>query len=411
MKVAIETERQDLFDISIVIAMRIHISGRVSETAIEKAFEKAVSSHEILNTRVVLEDDGRAFYYKEDGKISESKNEITFEYNDWMDILHREEKIRMRLEDGQFMKAFVYEMDDSGCGILFLMHHLGGDGKSMVYFIETFMRCLDGETVEPVEMRTIPAGDMSDEALKDKVGPLMLLPKLYNKRWRADEKHKIFNFNDLDDAFDCYWEDKSSEIDEYVITPKMVSKIMDRCHRWGIGFTAYISTSFLRFMGRRLEIGYAVDAREDGNRCMGNQATGISLKYAYNYDKSFEWNAKKVQKLMDKKLEDEEARNFVLYFMSIFDPSLEDAMNLEHAKSFTSKTSKKISGILGYGKKCNDLSITNLTKLDIPDTYGDLKVDYFSFIPPVISYGRNIIGLSTLGDCTIMTIHRINAAS
>ncbi len=30
-----------------------------------------------------------------------------------------------------------------------------------------------------------------------------------------------------------------------------------------------------------------------------------------------------------------------------------------------------------------------------------------SAVPPVISYGKNILGISTLGDCTVLTLHRI----
>ena len=41
-RVYIETERQDLFDVSIIIAMRFHISGNVTESAIRMAFENAV---------------------------------------------------------------------------------------------------------------------------------------------------------------------------------------------------------------------------------------------------------------------------------------------------------------------------------------------------------------------------------
>ena len=110
---------------------------------------------------------------------------------------------------------------------------------------------------------------------------------------------------------------------------------------------------------------------------------------------------------MNKKLEDDGARGFLLPFMAAFEPTLVDAINMEHAKTFNSRTSAKLAGMLGYGKKTKDLSITNLTKLDIPDQYGELKVDYYSFIPPVVSHGRNIIGLSTLGNNTVMTIHRV----
>ncbi len=432
MRVNIETERQDLFDTSILIGMRIHISGNVTEEGLTQAFDKAVKTHEILGMRVGLDEQNVAYYETiettpegsnqsekaDKSDISQNtnsnKNKIYVDNTPWKDIIKREEKKRFRIEDGEFLKAFIYELDQDGCGILFLMHHLGGDGKSLVYFIETFMNRLSAESVEASaasnefrEIRTIPAGDMSDEALKDRVGPLMILPKIYNSRWEKDEKRKTFDFSDLDAAYETYWSDKSSVIDEYVISPEMVAKILDRCKEWNIGFTAYITTSFLRWRGVKMDIGYAVDAREDGNRSMGNQATGISIKYAYNYNKTFKKNAIHVQKLMTGKLEDDGARNFILPFMAAFDNALLDALNLEHAGSYTSKTSKKLASLLGYGKKTKDLSVTNLTMLDIPQVYGSFKIDYFSFIPPVISYGRNIVGLSTLGDCTVMTLHRV----
>ena len=422
-RVNIETERQDLFDVSIVIAMRFHISGNVTNDAIMDAFDRAVRSHEILGTKVKIDDDNVAYYERQDNRDSSNvmdtssfvRNTISFEEADWQDILRREEKKRLRIEDGEFIRGFVYsptddtnvESNDKGTNILLMMHHLGGDGKSLVYFIETFMKCLSGNNSEFLEMRTIPAGDLSDKALKDRVGPLALVPKIFNKKWKKDSKRQEFSFEDMDKAYEEYWDTRESDVKEYVISPEMTAKILARCKEWNIGFTAYITTAFLRRMGRKLDIGYAVDARENGNRSMGNQATGISIKYAYNYDKSFRKNAEKVQRLMTKKLEDDGARNFILPFMAAFEPSLVDAINLEHVGIFNSKTSGKLADILGYKKKTKDLSITNLTKLDIADTYGNLKIDYFAFIPPVVSYGKNIIGLSTLGDCTVMTIHRI----
>ena len=417
MKVNIETERQDLFDVSILIAMRIHISGRASEDKLRDAFEKAVGTHEILRSRVCLDEDGAAYYTDNESGIN--NNKIVFERGSWQDIIHREEKKRFKIEEGEFLNAFVHKMFSEGCSILFLMHHLGGDGKSLAYFIETFMRYLSGDTTALtassdfdkekgfIKMKTIPAGDISGKALFDRVGPAALIPRSLNKKWNKDEKKKVFSFADLDQAYERYWEKKESVISEYVLSPGMVSRILDRCREWDIGFTAYVTTAFLRRFGRGLDIGFAVDAHEDKTNRMGNQATGISVKYSYKYEKSFKENAVKVQSLMNKKLEDDGARGFLLPFMAAFEPTLVDAINMEHAKTFNSRTSAKLAGMLGYGKKTKDLSITNLTRLDIPDQYGELKVDYYSFIPPVVSHGRNIIGLSTLGNNTVMTIHRI----
>ena len=66
-RIKIETERPHLFDTSILIAMRIHVKGSVSENALRDAFQKAVSAHEILTMKVTLLENGEA-YYEENGK-------------------------------------------------------------------------------------------------------------------------------------------------------------------------------------------------------------------------------------------------------------------------------------------------------------------------------------------------------
>lgn len=420
MRYMIETERSDLFDVSIVISMRVHIKGNVNEDGLRSAFEEATKAYEILGCRVVLEEDGTAYYenenfegQKEGNPVTSSNsqkcrnNKIFFKESSWRQILKREEKIRFKIEEGEFLKAFCYEMNEEGCSIIFLMHHLGGDGKSLVYFIESFMKALSGEKLEYSNIRLISAGPLDDKSQRDRLGPLAFVPKSYNKKWNKDERKKSFNYSDMDKAYETYWKEHESTIDEYIIKPEKVNKMLGKCKEWNIGFTAYITTEFLRRLGRKADVGYAVDYRKDGNRCMSNQATGISIKYAYNYNKSFQENAIKVQKLMTKKLEDDQSKEFILPFMASFEPTLVDAINLEHAGSFRSKTSKSLATILGYGKKTKDMSVTNLTKLDIPEEYGEYKLDFFSFIPPVISYGKNIIGISTLGDCTVLTLHRI----
>ena len=85
MKVNIETERSDLFDVSILIAMRIHIKGKVSEERLMLAFENAVKSHEILGTKVCIDEDGSAYYLiSDDEEKTTGANGISFETSDWM---------------------------------------------------------------------------------------------------------------------------------------------------------------------------------------------------------------------------------------------------------------------------------------------------------------------------------------
>ena len=146
MRYRIETERGDLFDTSIIISMLVRISEDVPFGQMKAAFEKACRVHEVLNTKVVIESSGEAYYVTSD----ETHNGFEDTDKSIQELIDLNERKRFHIEDGEFIRGFK-----SAEGILFMMHHLGGDGKSLLYFIETFMRCLNGEAVEPVPFRNL----------------------------------------------------------------------------------------------------------------------------------------------------------------------------------------------------------------------------------------------------------------
>ena len=170
------------------------------------------------------------------------------------------------------------------------------------------------------------------------------------------------------------------------------------CKNGGAGFTSYTIAEMIQDSSRIQDVGLAVDGRLDGNRTMSNQATGISVKCKYDRNKSLVENAVAIDKSMQKKLNRIGFKYFVLRFMSEFDPTLVDAINLEFAGYFHSNISAKLAKLLGYGYNTKDLSITNLTRIDIPTEYGNYRLTDLIFVPPVVSYGKNIIGMVTVGD-------------
>ena len=120
------------------------------------------------------------------------------------------------------------------------------------------------------------------KALRDRLGPYAIYTKIFNSLWKKEKERRIFDYSDLDKAYESYWKNRESDVAEYVISPEKVEKILESCREWKIGFTAYIMTHFMKKMGRKLDVGYALDFRKDKNRSMGNQASGLSLKYEYN---------------------------------------------------------------------------------------------------------------------------------
>lgn len=400
----ITTERADLFDVSITIAIGIDVSGKCDRKRIENVFEQSIKAHEILNTKVFIDEEGRAGYCDNDVM----SNRIMFTDKDMITIIKEQEKIRFKIENGEFLRVFVIETLESrnGFRLLFLMHHLGGDGKSLVYYIETFMSALAGSDIEYTPMRLISSQDI-------KAGKLPNFYKVWlngkNRKW--GKNGRIFSFEDLQKSHDLYWGRNESEVDIKIYDTAQLLKMKEKCKQGGYHLTAYFITDYLKEHDGVQDVGLAVDARSDNNRSMGNQATGISVKMKYDKSGSFDANALRVQKKINRKLNDPTYKYFVLRFMEYISPTLVDAINLEHTGYFKSGVSKRMADTLGYGEKTKDMGITNLMKLDIPLEYGTYKIERAIFIPPVISYGRNIVGMVTCGDELVVTRHRIKDMS
>ncbi len=394
MKYKIDTERVDLFDVSIVITMGVNIDPMPSFEALETAFTKACELNEVLCSKVVIEESGEAFYVENGG----NNNRILKTEKGLTELIYENEKKRFRIEKGEFMRAFV-----SPDGLVFMMHHLGGDGKSLMYFIETFMDCLAGIDREYRPFKNLALEDLpADSGIPFSFG---LLCDLWNKKWKKSKR--IFNFSDMDEAYEKFWKSHETHADIKEYTKEELDTLLGRAKAAHVSLTALMVCDMLRDLDAKADVGFAVDGRQDGNRCMGNQATGISIVYRYDRKKTFEENAGNIHRLMQKKLSDNRYRFFVLHFMSRLDPTLKDALNLEHAGSFNSKISSKVAGLLGYGEKVKDLSITNLTRADIPTEYGDYRIERIAFVPPVVSYAKNVIGIVTVGERMVAVNHRV----
>jgi hypothetical protein len=392
MRYKIETERENLFDVNMVIAMRVRLEGEVIFDKLEKAFYGAVAAYEILNSKVIIEDDGNAYYVDcNEPSSSFSKSELRFE-----ELINANEKVRFRIENGEYIRGFL-----SPDGLVFLMHHMGGDGKSLLYFIETFMRILSGEDPAFVPFTNLTVEDLPEDSR---------LPYLYrlfvsswNRRWL--KMKRVFTFNDLDGSFNDFWSKHNTKtvVEDY--DKERLEDLLARSKEAGCSLTSYLVALWIKDIPHKADVGFAVDGRLNDARVMGNFATGIHINYRYDSGKSTGENARKINALMKKKLSDPRFRYSVLHLIGGFDPTLIDTLSLEAAGAFHTRETARFADIMNYGKKKKDLSITNLMRADIRTDYGDYRIKDIAFVPPVVSYGKNLIGIITVNDKMIVTMH------
>lgn len=396
MKQYIITERTDLFDVSMMIVMRAEIKGSASKETIRSAFDRAVGAHEILSSKTVLSGDGKAYYEK-----SAPAQSITFTDEEQDEIIAREERTRFKTEQGEFLRAHCIKHTAEGLTMLFCMHHLGGDGKSLIYFIETFMQALDEQELDFRVMRRAETDSLPPESKLSFANSMFV--RYFNKHWQKERR--VFGFDELDKAFSGFWSTRSTRVQEKLFDSETTKKILADCKKGGVRLTSYITAVMIKNMGGKRSVGYAVDSRTDGNRSMGNQATGISVDAGYDGRKSLVENAAGIQLQMKKKLDDPRKKWLMLRFYGELDGTLSDAVNMLAAGAFSSRAVSAAAEALGYGKKVKDLSITNLTRLDIPTVYSGFSIEGVSFIPPVVSYAKNVVGIVTANGCMRVTLH------
>ena len=251
---------------------------------------------------------------------------------------------------------------------------------------------------------------LNSETLPKEAGlpfPAAALVRYYNRKWRKERR--VFTFEDMRAAHEAFWRTHRTTVRNEVTEQDVLTEKLNRCRTGSVGFTSYTIAEMTAPLPSGQDVGLAVDGRQDGNRAMSNQATGISVKYRYDRRKTLLENAAAIDRQMKKKLQTPAYKYFILRFMGAFDPTLLDAVNLEFAGYFHSKTSASLAGLLGYGGHTKDISLTNLTKLDIPTEYGSFTLADLVFVPPVISYGRNIIGMVTVSGHLNTTYHRYEA--
>ena len=394
MKKYIRTERANLFEPNVYISMVVKISGMVSKEAVREAVEKAYEANEATMSRIVMEDGGDAYYEK----MESSGCKFFFDSRSFITIIKESEKNPFAIQKGELVRTYL-TIENQEMVLLIHAHHLVGDGKSILILVKDVMDGLSGKQPEYKPMFLIDQRFLRKKA-KLRLGIRLALKKV-NRKW--EKVGKAFTWEDYYDVHKRYWERHSSEIE---VKTYSANELKKNCKN-GATLNSYLITDFLRKTTESKVVGIPVNIREEDNG-MSNQTSGISIKCQYQTDKSFEENLSIIHKEIYKMIRNVNMKYFILLFMGQLNPSLVDSILLQTHGCYQNKLSKKMAGIMGYiGKEGRDLGVTNLTRIDIPNDYGSFRIEDILFIPPKVSYTRNVVGVCTYGDNLTVCHHKM----
>ncbi|GEM_PF-1039771 len=400
MRKEILSERAELFDPNIYVLMTFDIVGGADVQLLIEAAKRAFTRFESPMSKIVLTDTGRAYYER----MLSSGCTVQSTQSDFNDLIRTLERQRFAIENGELVKVFFRQTSDK-VRVLVMSHHLAGDGKSIVYFIERMMKEYIGEQGEYMPLKLLNEDNLPSDSHISRLYSLMI--NSYKPSWA--KSGRVFDWDDMDKLHDTYWKDRESVILSKQLSPECADKIHANAKAANVSVNSWILTAFMKANRRYKNVGLSVDARTDKNRTMSNQTTGFTTRFTYNDRLNFAQNARRLHLRIYKKLNNPTSRYFILHFVQLFTPPFIDSILMNVNGVFDNKISKKAAIMMGYGPfRRNGLSVSNLTKLDIADAYGNLRIENFSFVPPVISYTYQTFGIATTSSGMTITFHSMN---
>ncbi len=398
MEKEIRTERPNLFEPCDSIVFLVQLHGAVQPCALLGPVRTAFAAHESTLCRIELCADGRALYRRQ----AQSGSTVQLARGDWQGLLRRQEKRPFDLQNGELMRVFALTSPQGQTQLLVMAHHLAGDGKAIVGFIEDVLRTLAG-----TPPAFCPLWVLTEQTMPKATG-LPATAAWYaaycNRHWKS--KGHVFSWRDLEQLQRTYWQAHRSEVLCARFSPAETRTLCARAKALGVSVNSYLVTAFLKAVPGKQQVGLAVGVRAPGDRTLNNQVGGIAVPQRYNPGKSFGENARQLHRKLAARLHRPTAVYFVLQFLLRLSPPLLDAVLLRTHGLLCDPFMSTLAGQMGYvGPKQRALGMTNLTVLPLQTDYGAFGIEHLTFVPPAVSYTQRVIGAATLCGELCLTYH------
>jgi NRPS condensation-like uncharacterized protein len=396
------TERIHYYAPAINIVMVFTVGGNPNIEELKTAIRKGVDMHDILRSRVVLNEEGEGYYEPIAEAVVKIELLESYEEEEWKKLIYEQERIPFDFVHGELVRFFILRKTE-GIQLIIIAHHLCGDGLAITYLLRDIMTALGyPELTSPrLPIRICTEKDIPKAAV---LRPhVRLLVRWGNKQW--NKKKRVFRYEEYLSMFGHYWDNHQTAVEDFVISGDTLARLQEVCHNNKITINTAIATAFLLAIKTETESGYAVSIRPEGYEGMGNFASGISIEYEPTQDRSFWENAAAIQLQLYKKIKDVRQKYFVLEFMSKVEPTILDSIYFNTYADYQDKIAESFGNMFRYRSNPRGLGITNLTKLGIPSTYGRYRIEDLRFVAPIVPNAKRIIGVVTLENTMAITMN------
>ena len=391
-----------------VITMLARVKGFISEDQLKDALAKVRQRHAPLRFRIEQDQDHRARF------TTNGTSDIAYEIfprqgsEDWIKIVRDASQIPFQFETQPALKVILVQSGEIN-ELILLCHHVLADGMSLVYLLRDLLDALGDPhselselpAPEPITLQNMP------EDLKQS-GIAKFFMKRINKKWI--ESKIDFDQADYQAITEAYWTHYSHPLLLIEFNESETEKLVSRCREENTTVNSALSSAFSGAVSsvkgeheNQPRIVVAADLRDriphSPGESLGVYAGGLDFKFNYDHNIGFWENARvfhgKATSLYTNKNLFKEQLTW-----SYLHPTLSEAMTFKKAGSLVPPESAQYQKLHSFSQREDVVqsilkremledfdavfvgtAITNLTRLDIPASYGELELERVIFKP------------------------------
>lgn len=409
------------------VSLITRINGDVSPEELCLAINTACKMHPLLSARIEFDEDNNAWFSTDNVHLPSVKITQRVSNTQWFDKLQHEITIPFDLEKGPMIR-FMLVHSEKVSELVIICNHCICDGMSLAYLVRDVLSyCVNPEK----EIEVVPPQNMIDFLPKKGFSISSIMMRLFiaqaNRKWK--KKPYTFKYEDSVAIQNTYWDKNRFNTVLMELDPNQTRYLSKRCRENGVTVGSAVNAAFIAareeikgpFKKNQKQIWIPFDLRRHAKEEIGDVfclcVGAPSFPYTYNSKKPFWENVSILHDEIHKRVEklDSEA----LEVLNIH-PTLTDALSsfapfakvipeaYTHTENLTQFLNDKKNIAFSFAKKAEHMVpgtiASNLGRLNIPEIYGDLKIDQMIFLPVMSNSVPLTLGGVSIGDKLVFSL-------
>ena len=396
-------ERMFFMSPACTVMMAARIIGTVDPARLRQALDAASRKHPLLRVKVVFDRRHEA-WFSSDGvppvplsvapRVSERQ---------WLDEMKNEARVPFDLADGPLIRCVLLQSPEVSDLLVFCNHSIC-DGMALAGLVRDLLSLYEDPAqsvrmLDPPDVMDIQKPGLSLQGLIARV-----FVALANRKWRKNPYY--FGPEEYAALYRAYWEDRKPGLVLFEFDPAESARLLAACRGHGVTVGSALSAACLAahtditggFPKSQQALMVPYDLRKRATPPVGDVFCfcdgGLRFPFAYSTKKSFWDNAKDLHKTIHLQLE---RLDSACLDIPVFEPSLIDALSAfgpfidripkaytrtEILQRFIRDTKNIVFSFnRNFEKNIPGFVPSNLGRIDIPGSPGELRLDRLVFLP------------------------------